>query len=62
MTGMGDDGSIAMKELFDNRAYCIAQNEASCVVYGMPKKAVEIGAVKVSLDLIQLAYMINQPR
>ncbi|MCK5111015.1 MAG: chemotaxis-specific protein-glutamate methyltransferase CheB [Arcobacteraceae bacterium] len=46
MTGMGDDGSIGMKELFKNRAYCVAQNEESCVVYGMPKKAIEAGAVK----------------
>jgi two-component system chemotaxis response regulator CheB len=51
MTGMGDDGTIAMKELFDNNAYCVAQNEESCVVYGMPKQAVEIGAVK---DIVHL--------
>ncbi len=51
MTGMGDDGSIGMKALFDNHAYCIAQNEQSCIVYGMPKKAVEAGAVK---DLVHL--------
>lgn len=54
MTGMGDDGSIGIKELFDNGAYTIAQNEASCVVFGMPKKAIEKGAVSevVSLDEI----------
>ncbi len=51
MTGMGDDGMIAMKDMFDNGAYTVAQNEESCVVYGMPKKAVEIGAVK---DIIHL--------
>ena len=51
MTGMGDDGSIAMKDLYDNGAYCIAQNEESCVVYGMPAKAVEAGAVK---DIVHL--------
>ncbi len=54
MTGMGDDGTIAMKELFDNGAYTIAQNEATCVVFGMPMKAIQAGAVKdiVSLDEI----------
>ncbi|WP_277641946.1 CheB methylesterase domain-containing protein [Wolinella succinogenes] len=54
MTGMGDDGSIGIKELFDNGAYTIAQNEASCVVFGMPKKAIEKRAVSevVSLDEI----------
>lgn len=52
MTGMGDDGSIGMKELYDNNAYTIAQDEKSCVVFGMPAKAIEAGAVKdvVSLD------------
>ncbi len=51
MTGMGDDGSIAMKELFDNGAYTVAQNEESCVVFGMPAKAIKKGAVK---DIIHL--------
>ncbi len=58
MTGMGDDGSIGMKELFKNRAYCIAQNEESCVVYGMPKKAVEAGAVKEEVHLNDIASYI----
>ncbi|PLY05382.1 MAG: chemotaxis response regulator protein-glutamate methylesterase [Arcobacter sp.] len=51
MTGMGDDGSIAMKELFDNGAYTIAQNEESCVVFGMPAKAIANGAIK---DIVHL--------
>lgn len=51
MTGMGDDGSIAMKELFDNGAYTVAQNEESCVVFGMPAKAIKKGAIK---DIIHL--------
>ena len=60
MTGMGDDGSIGMKELFDNRAYCIAQNEESCVVYGMPKKAVEAGAVKDIVHLNDISSYITE--
>lgn len=54
MTGMGDDGSIGIKELFDNGAYTIAQDEESCVVFGMPKKAIEKGGVSevVSLEAI----------
>lgn len=58
MTGMGDDGSIGMKEMFNNRAYCVAQNEESCVVYGMPKKAVEAGAVKDIVHLNDIASYI----
>ncbi|MCI2236084.1 CheB methylesterase domain-containing protein [Helicobacter sp. CaF467b] len=54
MTGMGDDGSIGIKELYDNGAYTIAQDESSCVVFGMPKQAIARGAVceVVSLDEI----------
>ncbi|MDY3114347.1 MAG: CheB methylesterase domain-containing protein [Helicobacter sp.] len=54
MTGMGDDGSIGIKELFDNGAYTIAQDETSCVVFGMPKQAIAKGAIVevVGLDLI----------
>jgi len=60
MTGMGDDGMIAIKELFDNGAYTIAQSEESCVVFGMPKKAIEAGAVKDIVHLEDIAqYMVD---
>ncbi len=54
MTGMGDDGAIGMKELFQNGAFTVAQDEASCSVFGMPKQAIAAGAVKrvVPLGLI----------
>jgi two-component system chemotaxis response regulator CheB len=58
MTGMGDDGSIGIKELYDNGAYTIAQNEESCVVFGMPAKAIEAGAVKDIVDLNDIAKYI----
>lgn len=60
MTGMGDDGSIGIKELFDNGAYTIAQDEKSCVVFGMPAKAIEAGAVKDVVSLDEIAdYIIE---
>lgn len=60
MTGMGDDGSIAMKELFDNGAYTVAQNQESCVVFGMPAKAIQKGAVKDIVHLDDIAsYIID---
>jgi len=60
MTGMGDDGSIAMKELFDNGAYTIAQSEKTCVVFGMPAKAIQKGAVKDIVDLDDISkYIID---
>ncbi|MDD3056135.1 MAG: chemotaxis response regulator protein-glutamate methylesterase [Aliarcobacter sp.] len=60
MTGMGDDGTIAMKELFNNGAYTVAQNEESCVVFGMPMKAIQAGAVKDIIHLDEIAdYIIE---
>lgn len=58
LTGMGDDGMIGMKELYDNGAYTIAQDEKSCVVFGMPKKAIEIGGVREILPLQKIANRI----
>ncbi len=54
MTGMGDDGARGIKEMHDAGAKTYAQNEATCVVYGMPKEAVKLGAIdkEVALNLI----------
>ena len=54
MTGMGDDGAKGMYELKEAGAYTIAQDEKSCVVFGMPNEAIKLGgAAKVlPLDLI----------
>ena len=63
MTGMGDDGMIGMKDMFDNNAYTIAQNEESCVVFGMPAKAIKIGAIKHIIHLDEIAqYIIDYAR
>lgn len=60
MTGMGDDGTIAMKNLFDNGAYTVAQNEESCVVFGMPLQAIKAGAIKDICHLDDIAsYIID---
>jgi len=55
MTGMGDDGARGMKEMHEVGAETIAQNEETCVVYGMPKEAVKLGAVDRSLALEAIA-------
>lgn len=63
MTGMGDDGMIGMKDMFDNNVYTIAQNEESCVVFGMPAKAIKIGAVKDIIHLNDISkYIIDYSR
>ena len=51
MTGMGDDGARGLKEMHDAGAWSVAQDEATCVVYGMPKEAVKLGGVDRSLPL-----------
>ena len=45
LTGMGDDGAMGLSEMHDAGSLTLAQDEDSCVVYGMPRKAVECGAV-----------------
>ncbi len=51
MTGMGRDGAAGLKAMRDNGASTIGQDEASCVVYGMPKVAFEMGAVERQISL-----------
>ena len=58
MTGMGDDGARGLKEMHDAGAHTLAQDEASCVVYGMPKEAVKLGAADRILPLSALAGAI----
>jgi two-component system chemotaxis response regulator CheB len=51
LTGMGADGAKAMREMRDAGAYCVAQDEATCVVFGMPREAIAAGAVQEVLPL-----------
>ena len=60
LTGMGDDGARGMKQLHDGGARTIAQDEASCVVFGMPKEAIKLGAVDHVLPLGRVADAILQ--
>ncbi len=55
MTGMGDDGSKGMLEMKEAGAYNIAQDEASCVVFGMPAEAIKLHAVDRILPLGAIA-------
>ncbi|MGK7884799.1 MAG: chemotaxis response regulator protein-glutamate methylesterase [Crocosphaera sp.] len=55
LTGMGRDGAMGLKKLRRRGWHTIAQNQQSCVVYGMPKAAVEMGAAKEVLPLSEIA-------
>jgi two-component system chemotaxis response regulator CheB len=58
LTGMGADGAKAMKEMSDAGSYNFAQDEASCVVFGMPREAISAGAVNEVLPLNQIAHKL----
>jgi len=55
MTGMGDDGAEGLFEMKEAGAATIAQDEASCIVFGMPKEAISRGAVSIVVPLEQIA-------
>jgi len=55
MTGMGDDGASGMKEMKDAGAVTIAQDEASCVVFGMPNEAIKRGGADRVMPLDAIA-------
>ena len=61
LTGMGSDGVKGLKMLKKERVcYCIAQSESTCVVYGMPRVAVESGLVDKIVDLEDIASEIEE--
>jgi two-component system, chemotaxis family, protein-glutamate methylesterase/glutaminase len=60
LTGMGRDGAAAMLEMKQAGAFNIAQDEASCVVFGMPKEAIVIGAVEEVLPLTSIAERLQE--
>ncbi|KIV72357.1 Chemotaxis response regulator protein-glutamate methylesterase CheB [Pseudomonas sp. FeS53a] len=63
MTGMGDDGARGLREMYEAGAYTLGQDEATCVVYGMPKEARKLDAVHREIPLEQIpAYILRGDR
>lgn len=60
LTGMGDDGAQGMLELHQAGSATFAQSESSCLVYGMPKEAIERGGVSKSYALELLPYQVKK--
>ena len=58
MTGMGDDGARGLLEMQQRGALTYAQDEASCVVYGMPREAVRLGATSRQVALDDIATVV----
>ncbi|WP_153111571.1 protein-glutamate methylesterase/protein-glutamine glutaminase [Propionivibrio limicola] len=59
MTGMGDDGARGLKEMFDAGASTVAEDESSCVVFGMPKEAIKLGAAEKIVPLDGIPPLIT---
>ncbi len=55
LTGMGNDGAQGMKRMKDQGCYNIAQDESTCVIFGMPREAIRAGAVDQTLPLERIA-------
>jgi len=61
MTGMGDDGAKGLLEMKEAGAKTVAQDEKSCVVFGMPKEAIKLGAADKIVSLEQIPSVILSP-
>lgn len=62
LTGMGNDGAQGLLEMKEKGAYTVAQDEKSCVVFGMPKEAIRLGAAKQVLPLSEIFELIVRYR
>ena len=60
MTGMGNDGAVQLAEMRRQGAHTLGQDEQSCIVYGMPKVAFELGAVQKQVSLQDMAHEISK--
>ena len=58
MTGMGDDGARGLREMREAGAWTIAQDEASCVVFGMPREAIRLDAACEVVPLERIAEQL----
>jgi two-component system chemotaxis response regulator CheB len=58
LTGMGDDGARGMKEIRDRGGVTIAQNESTSVIFGMPKAAIDMGAVQIVAPINEIPLKI----
>jgi two-component system chemotaxis response regulator CheB len=62
MTGMGDDGAAGLLEMRTAGAATVAQDEESCVVFGMPREAIKRGAVQKTVGLNAIGREISSQR
>jgi two-component system, chemotaxis family, protein-glutamate methylesterase/glutaminase len=58
MTGMGADGALGMKAIFQEGGLTVGQDEATCAVYGMPRSCAEMGILKRVVPLAEIPRQI----
>ena len=60
LSGMGRDGAVGLKRIADAGGITVAQNEESCIVFGMPRAAIELGAARFTLGPADIAALLNK--
>ena len=60
MTGMGNDGALGMEAISREGGFTLGQDEASCVVYGMPRVCADMGLLNRGVPLLQIPMEIMQ--
>ncbi len=60
LTGMGNDGAQGLLAMKESGSKTLAQNEQSCVVFGMPKEAIKLAAADIIIDLSEIASLIER--
>ena len=60
LTGMGADGARGLRHMYDAGAMTIAQDEASCIVFGMPQQAIALGGARLTLPPLEISKLLLQ--
>lgn len=59
LTGMGDDGTQGLRQLYARNALCIAEDQSSCVIFGMPQAAIKAGVINRIMSLDEICQMLE---
>lgn len=59
LTGMGDDGAQGLRQLHARDALCIAEDQSSCVIFGMPQAAIKAGVINRIMSLDEICQMVS---